>query len=274
MLFEQSFLALPEFLFGLPYSDFDYEGTLVTAFGMAVLQELNGRNINHPISFIRGEVGYPVDAGKRADLHLNLANMGILSPELEGFGIKPDNWLEAKFYRINQNNEPTVDSLKATLLLLKDLLRLVLLPPEAQFPVSRSARYLLHAYRGVADNHLAERKNRRNNSPGFTRSWTNQIRAAGLQDLLGFRFHDEVGQFDTIIGPLFRNVVFTATVQNFCYVPCAGRVDLCHLFLTRIESATVTYAGHSFSLLGSTMTEATPGDYAHLQTTLCAAFAA
>lgn len=116
MLFEQAFMSLPEFLTGLPYQEFDYEGTLMSAFSMAVLQELNGRNINNPISCLRSEVTYPAAPGKRADLHLDLEAMNILTPALNQYGIRRHNWLEAKYFKLNGAGHPTVDRVKVMLL--------------------------------------------------------------------------------------------------------------------------------------------------------------
>ncbi|MEZ5443427.1 MAG: hypothetical protein R3F15_18295 [Lysobacterales bacterium] len=112
MLFEQAFMSLPEFLTGLPYQEFEFEGTLMSAFSMAVLQELNGRNINNPISCLRSEVTY-LAPGKRADLHLDLEAMNILTPALNQYGIRRHNWLEAKYFAQPAGN-PTVDRVKGS----------------------------------------------------------------------------------------------------------------------------------------------------------------
>ena len=46
MLFEQAFYYLPEIMAGANYPAQDYEGGIVGAYTMALLQALNGRNIN------------------------------------------------------------------------------------------------------------------------------------------------------------------------------------------------------------------------------------
>lgn len=69
MIFEQAFFALPEFLVGAGFTRYDSEGTLVMAYAMSILQEMNGRNINNPISLISGEKTYPSAANRSADLY-------------------------------------------------------------------------------------------------------------------------------------------------------------------------------------------------------------
>ncbi|NMT03595.1 hypothetical protein HKB22_01435, partial [Vibrio parahaemolyticus] len=87
MIFEQAFMALPEFLTGTPFKRYQFEGTVVTAFSMAVLQELNARNVPNPVSLLRSEVAYPIDIAKRADLHIDLTNLNIFNEELESYGV-------------------------------------------------------------------------------------------------------------------------------------------------------------------------------------------
>jgi len=235
MLYEQAFMSLPEFLTGLPYQDFDYEGTLMSAFSMAVLQELNGRNINNPISCLRSEVTYPVAPGKRADIHLDLEAMNILTPELRKYGIYRNNWLEAKYFRLNDSGKPTVDSLKVVLLILKDIIRLVSLPPENDFPTSGAASYLLHAYQGNPKKHIAEKKNSRQGATGFTRSWAKKIRLAGIQEIDQIHAQNEVGQFDSVIGSALRNLEIKFKATNFVYEPSTEGSTIFWCYLTRID---------------------------------------
>lgn len=240
MLYEQAFMSLPEFLTGLPYQNFDYEGTLMSAFSMAVLQELNGRNINNPISCLRSEVTYPVAPGKRADLHLDLQAMNILTPELSKYGIYRNNWLEAKYFRTNDNKKPTVDALKVVLLILKDIIRLVSLLPENDFPTSSAASYLLHAYQGNPKKHIAEKKNSKGEAIGFTRSWVKKIRLAGLQEVEKIHAKDEVGQFDTLIGKSLRGLEISFKATNFIYEPSAQDESVFWCYLTRIDDFKVS----------------------------------
>ena len=84
-------MALPEFLTGTPFQRYQFEGTVVTAFAMAVLQELNSRNVQNPISLLRSEVEYPVDRAKRADLP-SAAVPIVFSRIWSGWGCCSSRW--------------------------------------------------------------------------------------------------------------------------------------------------------------------------------------
>lgn len=269
MLYEQAFVALPEFLTGLPYRHFDYEGTLMSAFSMAVLQELNGRNINNPISCLRSEVEYPNAPGKRADLHLDLAAMNIMTPALANYGIFQDNWLEAKYFRLNDAGTPTVDKIKVTLLLLKDIIRLVALPQEEMGKESHCGRYLLHAYQGPTRKHIAEKKNKGNNGGvGFTRDWIKKIRMSGLQAISTIHADQEVGQFEAIIGGSLRKLKLEFSVTNFTYEPRSNINTIYWCYLTRIDDFKVTFEQDWFKREGAQLTENRQGAYADVVTAI------
>jgi hypothetical protein len=255
MLYEQAFASLPEFLTGLPYQHFDYEGTLMSAFSMAVLQELNGRNINNPISCLRSEVEYPAAPGKRADLHLDLGAMNIMTPALAQYGIFQHNWLEAKYFKLNEDGHPTVDKLKVTLLLLKDIIRLVALPPEKIGEPSQCGRYLLHAYQGPARKHIAEKKNTQNGNPGFTRNWVKSIRVTGRQQVGNVHAQQEVGQFDTVIGVNLRPLQLEFSATTFAYEPRTNDSTVYWCYLTRIDDFRVTLDQDWFERKGDQFSE-------------------
>jgi hypothetical protein len=90
MLYEQAFYSLPEFLVGTGFTRYDAEGTLVMAFSMAVLQELNGRNINNPVSLINAERHYAGTSSRTADLHVNQTPIGLLNSSLSAFGVRQE----------------------------------------------------------------------------------------------------------------------------------------------------------------------------------------
>ena len=270
MLFEQAFMALPEFLTGLPYKDYRFEGTLLTAFSMAVLQELNGRNINNPISALRSEVGYEVDPTKRADLHVDLSTLNVFTPELAAYDFYPDNWLEAKFMRLNDSGRPTVDSLKSTLLLLKDLLRLTLLPPEHALPSSHAGRYLLHAYQGLPKRHIAKKRNSQGGVQGFTRTWAQSIRTGGRQELTSFRLDREVAQFDQLIGPSFRGMLLDIKVTTFLHEPRSTGSDVYWCYLTRIDDFGIEWNGRRVDRKAGMLTEGALGQLEELASSAAA----
>ena len=271
MLYEQAFVSLPEFLTGLPYRHFDYEGTLMSAFAMAVLQELNGRNINNPISCLRSEVGYHAAPGKRADLHLDLGAMNIMTPTLAQYGVFQHNWLEAKYFKLNKDGHPTVDKLKVTLLLLKDIIRLVALPPEQIGQPSQCGRYLLHAYQGPARKHIAEKKNTQNANPGFTRNWVKLIRTTGQQQITNVHAQQEVGQFDTVIGVNLRQLQLVFGATTFAYEPRTDDSSAYWCYLTRIDDFKVTLGQEWFKREGDRLSESGPNAYSTLVANVVAA---
>ncbi|MDD2769197.1 MAG: hypothetical protein PHT19_10715 [Methylococcus sp.] len=273
MLYEQAFVSLPEFLTGLPYQNFDYERTLLSAFSMAVLQELNGRNINNPISCLRSEVEYPAAPGKRADLRLDLGAMKIMTPALSQYGIFQDNWLEAKYFKLNDNGRPTVDKLKVTLLLLKDIIRLVTLLPETIGQPSQCGRYLLHAYQGLPKEHIAEKKNTQNGKSGFTRSWVKSIRTTGRQQIGNVHAQQEVGQFDIVIGANLRQLQLEFEATTFAYEPRTDDSTVYWCYLTRIDDFKVTLGQYWLQRKGDQLTESGANAYNTLVESIVAGLA-
>ncbi|CAM2066756.1 hypothetical protein SCOR_15355 [Sulfidibacter corallicola] len=259
MLFEQAFMSLPEFLTGLPYQSPDFEGTLLSAFSMAVLQELNGRNINNPISCLRSEVKYRDTTEMRADLHLDLEAMKILTPELKQYGIYQHNWLEAKYFRLNINNKPTIDSLKVVLLLLKDIIRLVTLPPENNISDSKAARYLLHAYQGDPKKHIAKKKNTKNNIRGFTRSWATKMQKSGSQTIETLHLKDEVKQLDSVTGSGLRSLEFQLDIMNFTYEPKVNSEEVFSFYLSRIDDFKISEDSEWYMRKDGKITESSAG---------------
>ena len=190
-----------------------------------------------------------------------LLSMNVLSEPLKRYGIKQHNWLEAKFLRTNKDGKPTYDKLKVVLLLIKDLIRLSVFPPEKSPPDSTASRYLLHGYKSEPKYHLARKKNTKDDVKGFTRSWTERIRQPGQQKLDSFNLDREVGQFDKIVGANLRQLSLELKVTNFTYVPRNGGADDYWLFLTRLDEISVKHSGKSFQIIGSTLEETPDRSY-------------
>lgn len=247
MLFEQAFMALPEFLTGLPYDELHYEGSLLSAFSMSILQELNGRNVNNPISCLRSEVKYPSFGGKRADMHLDLNGMNILTETLSNYGVYRHNWLEGKFFRKNSSGGATIDKTKTTILLLNDIIRLFILVPDRLLASSRSdsGRYLLHAYQEDAGQHLPVRCNRIGNQPAFERTWVKNIRKPGTHEI-SIICRKEVAQFDDLVGNQLRNLSLWAKVTNLSYESLEKTDRTYDCYLTRIDDFEVQLNGNWF----------------------------
>ena len=219
MIFEQSFMALPEFLCGTPFERYEYEGTILTAFSMSILQELNSRNINNPISLLRSEVEYE-NTRKRADLFLDIQNLNLLNDDLKSYGFYEKNWLEAKFFRIGSNTQkPIVSQLKATFLLLKDFIRLCCLVSDGiQSDQSSNARYLLHAYQGDPKNFLTLERN--NHGRRKERKWISGLLKHGDNIVVINDLNKETSKtfLDCIGSPNFPISIY-AKVKNYIHKP-------------------------------------------------------
>ncbi|MGF1451199.1 MAG: hypothetical protein ACFB21_03875 [Opitutales bacterium] len=103
MLIEQAFFNLPEILVGAGYAKQDYEAGIVSAFSLAILQELNGRNAPNPISFLCAEKRFLGKNSKlRTDIHVKLGKLYSGSRDYSEFGFRFSNWIEAKFFRLGK----------------------------------------------------------------------------------------------------------------------------------------------------------------------------
>lgn len=190
MIPEQALFHLPEILAGTGYPRQRYEGGIVAAFGLALLQSLNGRNVANPISCLhaerpyRGQTGWKrgTTSGRRylrSDLHLDLSNLHIGSEQLSAYGWRFNNWFEAKFFRKSTSNAQ-----QNTGGLLADLIRLLALVPnktvidDAGKKRLITGRYLLHVYESFdpAD-YLSVRKNIGKGSE--PRKWLHPLIAGG-----------------------------------------------------------------------------------------------
>ena len=158
MIPEQALFHLPEILTGTGYPRQRYEGGLVAAFSLALLQSLNGRNVPNPISCLHAERPFLGNKGwergdskkkryLRTDLHLDISHLHIGSDSLASYGWRYYNWIEAKFFR-----RTTTNAQQNTGALLADLIRLLALVPN-KVPADKAGkkrlvtgRYLLHVY--------------------------------------------------------------------------------------------------------------------------------
>ena len=255
MLIEQAFMNLPEILTGNGFPSQDYEGGIVGAFGMALLQELNGRNVNNPISVMQMEKPFrdrkkpfKDSTGKarylRCDIHIQGKKIGIGSELLAKYGWRHSNWVEAKFFRaFDKKGLPKKATNQATNTaeLLADLIRLLALVPKTESKnLDICGRYLLHVYLREPGDHLSI--SRRKDGADIERPWLKGILTPGFQEVAEFEIGDEAPNVLDAVGnglaPL--KVKFQAT--NFLLKPVApiGTQRLYECHLTRIESFKLT----------------------------------
>lgn len=260
MIIEQAFFALPEFLVGTGFAKYDSEGTLVMSYAMAVLQELNGRNVNNPIALINAEKTYPNASARAADLHLDVARVGTHNPALAKFGFHVEGWLEAKFFRKN-NGKPTVDLTKATYVLLRDLLRLAILPSQVVGQPLSSGRYLLHAYQGSYDDHLAMERNSGTGEGRVARGWLASLHKPGTSTFQLGDLTAEPVEFDKQIGPLLRDLAASLTVTTFAIASTTSEYQL---YLTRLDAFSVERGASKIDASGSSSAEMPSGYWSQL----------
>lgn len=260
MLIEQAFMALPEFLTGAPFKKYQNEGTVVTAFSMAVLQELNSRNVLNPVAALREEVNYPSATNWRADLHLDLAEMRIFTPELSSYGYYQNNWLEAKYSRLNAEGKPTVTNIITTLLLLKDILRICSLPPDSiAGENSESGRYLLHAYQGEPMKYFTLKRN--GGGGRSERSWIKGLLTAGVASINSLGLDLEKGRtFEDQIGKGANCIKASIKVTNLVHEPRSKNEQAYYIVLTRVDDFTIRIGNRSMGRKGGKIFESHPGN--------------
>ena len=240
-------MALPEFLTGTPFERYKFEGTIVTAFSMAVLQELNSRHIQNPVSLLRSEVNYPIDERKRADLHIDLRRLELFNDELRSYGFYENNWLEAKFCRIGNSGKPVTMPLASTFLLLKDFIRLCSLVPDNQLQgdLSICGRYLLHAYQGDPSKYLIFKRNQ--NKSRATREWINPLLRSGKQVVeIEDLNREKTLEFTKCVGKKAGFIRLKAEVTNFVHEPREYNDGVYHIVLTRVDDFELFLGRRSF----------------------------
>ncbi len=243
MLVEQAFYNLPEIMTGAGYAEQDVEAGVVASMSLALLQELNGRNVDNPISVIQAEKAYTKLAkSHRCDLFLKLhKKLYVGSKDFSEFGFRYFNWIEAKFFRHYSRTQNNVK-------LFADIMRLVVLPDPlggkngtmvAESGKVRNGRYLLHVYRGDPTNLLSPSRTKTSK-----REWIGKLLQPGFQEITDFDLLREPKEYFKPIGKdAIRNVKMAIWVSNRTIEPrpnpTSGKIgDTQYKFvLTRIDRA-------------------------------------
>ncbi len=147
MLIEAAFFKLPEVL----TSRFDhadtYEATLLSSFVACVMMELNARNVQNAYEHVVTEKPYPTTSpGERrwrADLLLKLEGAVNVDGRRKLYGMRPLTWVELKGFFESTRSKSTPPKTVMAGLVLRDLLRVCLLPEELQGRIRQNARYIL-----------------------------------------------------------------------------------------------------------------------------------
>lgn len=241
MLIEQAFYALPETLVGSGYAKQEYEASIVSAYSMALLGELNGRNVANPMASIRAERKFmPSHTNLRADLNVIVSSIMTGSKALSQMGFRFENWIEAKFFRGNVASTQNLGQIAA------DIVRLCALVPLEVGSDDRllSGRYLLHAYLGDPIVFLAPRRKQRD-APD--RSWVEPLLSSGRQEIDSLELDNESDTFYRYLGRPLSNCRVALGITNFVISPPPTiKQPYYTLVLTRIDSGILEFHGRRF----------------------------
>ena len=147
MIVENAFLKLPELLTSyLDHGD-AFEATVVHLLATAIHMELNSRNIPRPFEHVYSEKPYPArgEDGKaiRVDLFVDLQGAVLITSRMALYGTREQNWIEAKAFLSSTRAASTPTKTVNAGKLLRDLLRLCLLPQELPGSARQNGRYML-----------------------------------------------------------------------------------------------------------------------------------
>lgn len=251
MLVEQAFFNLPEILLGSGYNYQEYEVGVVNALSLALLQTLNGRNINNPISCLQAERLYRTNGVYpnisdprlfRADLFLNTSHIITGNKRLSLYGWRINYFLEAKFlrgqaktksdYKNASNKTANVPDF------LSDLIRLAILPEEKLSKNSITGRYFLHIYDAPPKYYLPTKK----------REWLKKLTIEGEQNIQIKGLSSETDFVKKKLGNIL-DLELELNITNFRIAPVQDDSRNCYWFyLTRIDSIECNYSTNQFCL--------------------------
>jgi len=248
MLLEQAFLALPEVLHGSGYQRQDYEAGIVGAYTLAVLQVLNGRNVNNPIGCIQSErlfrtggvyAGVVGPRYLRADLFLDVSRLYVANRRLSQYGWRHQLWLEGKFFRGQAGNGTKHSGNKTNYVaaILADLIRLAtLVPTEGE--QSSAGRFFLHVYDAHPKFYLTYRP----------RDWCKKICESGEHNFIIENLHQEPASVTRSLGNLGNLKVEFSVTNSVAWPLDTSNRPVYWCCLTRINTIKATLDKHHFEI--------------------------
>lgn len=252
MIIEQAFHNLPEILVGSGYAKQDYkqgyEASIVGAFSLAILQELNGRNIQNPISCLIAERRYfGEEENVRADLCVELSTTFVGSKAFSSYGFRFTNWIEAKYFRKTEGTPPSNQNMSS---IINDLLRLAILTPDEANKDGKgsSGRYFLHVYQGdpIANKLLTKARKRKD---AADRVWIEKILTPGQHEIESFELDKEPKSIYYAIPKKFSTMTCKLSLTNYVIKPSnITEPDAYTIILTRIDAAKISYNAHEYEM--------------------------
>ena len=157
MLIESAFLKLPELLLSNHDHGENVESMVVHHLATGLQMELNSRSVPFAYNHITVEKPYPNQNQNRivfrADLLFDSSGSVPRTTRLNQYGFKEKQWLEAKsFFSNGKSKPPTTQNVGRV---VKDVIRLCLLPEELQGRIRQNGRYVLLVFDRPPNEYLA-----------------------------------------------------------------------------------------------------------------------
>lgn len=167
MLIESAFLKLPELMLSSYTHEGNVEAMVVHHLATGLQMELNSRSIPFAYNHITVEKPYPKQSRTgtvfRADLLFESGGSVPSICRLDQYGFKEKQWLEAKsFFSKGKSSPATTQNIGRV---IKDIIRLCLLPEELQGGIRQNGRYVLLVFDKHPSKYLAF----------SNRGWLNQM---------------------------------------------------------------------------------------------------
>ena len=202
MIIETAFLKLPELLISSGQNGDIFEATIVHFMSLALNMELNSRNIPKPYEHVLTEKPYLSSVKDRrllqADLFLKLE--GIYSNNTRNFqyGIRNYCWLEVKAYLGGIRHKSTEPKTSHAGKIIRDILRLSILPEELQGSHRDNSRYFLQVFSDLPLKYIAF-------SDKTNRAWIEKLFVDGISEF-EIDLTNEAKSFKKSIGAKFENI--------------------------------------------------------------------
>ncbi len=265
MIIEGAFLKLPEILLNSSDPHGIYEANIANLFAMGVLLELNARNIDNPLRRIQLERRFDGSNNFRVDIFLNFSGLFDENSGLSSYGVRPYNWVEAKYFGSlgrNKGNETKSENAGS---LMFDIFRLCVLPPFTDDKPESHSCYVLNIFNNDPHNYLAYSR-----QDGSKRLWLEELLKPGtnklkfslskepptIKKVFGTAFLKKEIDIDmeiTVVTNEFRPFLFCQEVQYWGYLSRITEFEI-HLENRMIKYSdyaprSILHAGKEFRLM-------------------------
>lgn len=251
MIIEGAFYKLPELLLGHSFPESQYEATLTSNLAMAILLELNARNVPMPQGRVHVERPYEVSKpgpACRADLYVDLEGLYPTGSWLRNYGVKEKNWIESKFYGGIGRASGTETKTSNAGQIARDLLRLCLFVEELQGKIRHNGRYLLVVFNRKPEAYLAFQR-----AKGQDRHWLRQLLSPG-RHCVSFSTRDEASSFLKGMGSGFvgstASLDLALNVITYSFTPDSESFGFAHQgYLVRIVDFEIAFGLHRLEFM-------------------------